>query len=69
MDKQIDHILIDRRRHSSILDGRLFWAAGCVTVYYLVVAEVRERLAVSKKTTQRVHMENFNLKKLNEVDP
>ncbi|PNF30898.1 hypothetical protein B7P43_G05207 [Cryptotermes secundus] len=36
---QIDHILIDRRRHS-----------------------------MSKQTTHRVHMERFNLKKLNEVE-
>jgi hypothetical protein len=32
-----------------------------------VVANVRERLAVSKQTTHSVHMERFNLKKLNEV--
>jgi hypothetical protein len=28
------------------------------------VAKIRERLAVSKQTTQRVHMERFNLQKL-----
>jgi hypothetical protein len=28
---------------------------------------VRERLAVSKQTARRIHMERFNLKKLNEV--
>jgi hypothetical protein len=33
----------------------------------VVVAEVRERLAVSKRTMHRVHMERFNLKNLNEV--
>jgi hypothetical protein len=33
-----------------------------------VVAKVRERLAVSKQTTHRVHMQRFNLKKLNEVE-
>jgi hypothetical protein len=32
------------------------------------VAKVRERLAVSKRATHRVHMERFNLKKLNEID-
>jgi prephenate dehydratase len=32
------------------------------------VAKVRERLAVSKKTTDNVHMERFNSRKLNEVD-
>jgi hypothetical protein len=32
-----------------------------------VLAKVRKRPAVSKQKTQRVHMERFNLKKLNEV--
>ncbi|PNF19084.1 hypothetical protein B7P43_G11233 [Cryptotermes secundus] len=34
----------------------------------IVVAKVRERLAVSKQTTHTVQMERFNLKKLNEVE-
>jgi hypothetical protein len=38
------------------------------TDHYLVVAKFRERLAVSKQATHRVHMERFNLKKLNEVE-
>jgi hypothetical protein len=33
-----------------------------------VVAKVKERLAVSKQTTHRFHMERFNLMKLNEVE-
>jgi hypothetical protein len=45
---KIDHILIDRRRHSSILDVLSFRAADCNTDRYLVVAKVRERLSVSK---------------------
>jgi hypothetical protein len=32
-----------------------------------VVAKIRERLAVSKQTTHRVHMKRYNLKNLNEV--
>jgi hypothetical protein len=55
---QIDHILkstiffIDMRRHSSVLDVRSFRGADCDTDHYLVVEKVRERLAVSKQTTQ-----------------
>jgi hypothetical protein len=65
---QIDHILIDRRRHSSVLDVRLFKAADCDTDQHLVVAKVRERMAVSKQTMHRFHMERGNLKKLNAVE-
>jgi hypothetical protein len=46
---QVDHFLIDRRRHSTVLDVRSFRAADCDIDHYLVVAEVRERLAVSKQ--------------------
>jgi endonuclease/exonuclease/phosphatase family metal-dependent hydrolase len=47
--KQIDHILIDRRRHSSIFDVRPFKDAECDTDHYLVVSKVKERLAVNKR--------------------
>jgi hypothetical protein len=33
-----------------------------------MVAEIRERLAVSKQTAHRVHMERFSLKKLSEAE-
>jgi hypothetical protein len=35
---------------------------------YLLVANVRERLAVSKRTTQKCDMERFNLNKLDDVE-
>jgi hypothetical protein len=62
---QIDHILVDRRRHSNVLDVRSFRTANYDTDLYLVVAKVRERLAVNKQTFD---MESFNLKKLNDVE-
>jgi hypothetical protein len=63
---QIDNILIDRRRHSRVIGFRSFRTADCCTDHYLVVEKVRKRLAVSKQHT-RVHMEQLNLKKSNEV--
>jgi len=39
---QIDHILSDRRWHSSVLDVRSFRGADIDTDHYLVVAKVRE---------------------------
>ena len=64
---QIDHMLIDRRWHSSILDVRSFRGADCDTDHYLVVAKVEERLAVSKQAAQKFDGERFNLRKLNDL--
>jgi hypothetical protein len=65
---QIGHILVDRRRHSDALDVRSYRAADCDSDNYLVVAKVRERLAVNKQRSQRFNMERFNLKKSNEIE-
>jgi len=56
--------LIDRRWHSSIPDVCSFRGAECVTDHYLVVAKVRERLAVNKQAAQKFDGERFNLRKL-----
>jgi hypothetical protein len=65
---QIDHVLIDKRRHSNILDVRSFRGADCNTDYYLVVAKLRERISVSKRARQNFDLERFDLKKFNDVD-
>jgi hypothetical protein len=65
---QIDHILIYRRWHSSILDVRSFRAADYDTDHYQMVSKFRESLAVSKETMHRVHTDRFSLKNLNEVE-
>jgi hypothetical protein len=45
---QINHVLIEKRRHSNILDVRFFRGADCDTDHYLVVAKLRKRLSLSK---------------------
>ena len=65
---QIYHILIDRKWHSSILDVRSCRRADCDTDHCLVVAKVRERLAVSKQSAQKFGVERFNLRELNELE-
>jgi hypothetical protein len=64
----IDHILVDRQRHSNVQDVRSFRAADCDSDHYLVVTKVKERLAANKQRSHTFHMERFNLKKLNEME-
>jgi hypothetical protein len=60
----IDHILVDRRRQSSILDVQSFRVADCDTDHCLVVAKVRERLAVMHKNCiERFSLNMYMLKK------
>jgi hypothetical protein len=62
-------ILIDGRWHSSILDVLSAFRKGDYTTdHCLVVAEVRERLAVRKQTAQKFDVRRFNLNKLHELE-
>ena len=48
----IDHILIGRRWHSSVIGVRFFRGNDCDTDHCVVVAKVREMLAVSNQVAQ-----------------
>ena len=56
---QNDQILIDRRWYSTIPDIRSFRGADCDTHHYLLVAKVKERLAVSKQAAQKFDGEDL----------
>jgi len=60
--------LINRRWQSRVLDVQSFRGADCDIHHYLVIAKVRERLAVGKQAAQRFDRQRFNLRKLNEPE-
>jgi hypothetical protein len=48
--------------------ARSFRGADCDSDHYVVVAKVRERLAVTKRMVKMMDVERFNLKQLNEEE-
>ena len=64
----IDHVLVVRRWHSSILDERSFRGDDCDTDHYLVFAKATERLAVGARTSQKFDVEGFNFGKLRDLE-
>jgi hypothetical protein len=54
MHNQIDHILTDRKWNSIVHDVQIFWGAECDTDNYLLLAKVRERLAVRKQNNAQI---------------
>jgi hypothetical protein len=59
---------IDRGQHLRAFDGLSFRVADCDIDQCLMFAKVRERLTVSKRAAQKVVIERFSLKKINEVE-
>jgi hypothetical protein len=60
--------VIDRRRYSNVVAVRYFTGADYGTDHYLVAAKITEKLSVSKRAAQKLDMERFNLKNLNDVE-
>ena len=60
---QVDHLLIERRWHSSIFYVRSCRRADCDIDNRLLVAKVKERRTISKR-----EVEGFNLKKISELE-
>ena len=58
-----DHTLIDRRWHSSIPDVRSFTRADCNNDHHLLVANVREGLAISKQAAQQQNLPEVKISK------
>jgi len=48
--------------------GVIYFPADCDTDHYLVIAKVREKLAVGKQAAQRFDRQRFNWRKLNEPE-
>jgi len=66
---QIDHVLVDERRHSSIIDVRSLRGADCDTGHYLVVANIPQRLSLKKGIKQHLVADRYNLNKLVDREP
>ena len=67
-DNQTDDILIEIRWYLSMLDVRSVRGADCDTDHCLVVAQVGERLEVSKQEAQKFDAERFNFRKQNGME-
>ncbi|PSN29855.1 hypothetical protein C0J52_28339 [Blattella germanica] len=65
---QIDHILINRRHGTSILDARSARGPNCDSDHYMVRAKLKERLAVVNNSQGPKNLK-WNIEKLKESEP
>ena len=61
---QIDHVLIDKRRQSSIIHVRSLRGAECDTDHHLVVVTIQDRLSLETGKKQNLVSVMYNLNKL-----
>lgn len=64
---QIDHIIIDKRHASDVMDIRSYRGADCDTDHYLVVMKYRQRISMTRKMKGK-KQEKFNVRKLSNKD-
>jgi hypothetical protein len=62
---QIDHIAISKKWRS-LLDVRSYKGADVASDHYLVVAQIKLKLAANRSPNQRVIRKKFNIEKLNQ---
>ena len=60
---QINHVLIDKRRHTDVLDIRSYRGADCNSDHCLVMAKIRERRALVKNS-RKIRPKKFNSQRL-----
>jgi hypothetical protein len=64
---QIDHLIIDARHVSNLLDVRSFRGANIDSNHYLVISKIRGRIC-NLRETSRYQAKKFNVGKLKERD-
>ena len=61
---QIDHFLIEKRRHTNVLDVRAYRGADSDSDHFLVVAKLRARLVANQNSKRANKVESFDIEKL-----
>jgi len=63
---QIDHIAISKKWRRSLLDVRSYRGTDVASDLYLIVAQLKLKLAANRSSNQRVIRKKFNIEKLNQ---